>query len=114
MNLNQPKSLKRQSRPAPTDVRGELSTEQRAAISFIGALRRAGLDWSQPGVEDSLQVPTLTAAGLIGVKQQTLALWRCERMNALPHVQIGRRIFYRLGDLRRFVTSRTQQPRQAC
>src|SRR6185437_1131389 len=105
------------SRRRPTETAApvaNLSDEQRAAIAFVGGLQAAGVDWGRGGAGDEMLVPTLAAAGLLGLKQQTLALWRCDRMSGLPHVQVGRRIFYRLGDLRRFIANRTQQPRQAC
>jgi len=96
---------------APADG---LTREQRAAINFMGALHAAGLDGSsKAGVDQRMLVPPIVTAGLIGLRVQTLAVMRMERHADLPHVQIGRRVFYKLGDVLSFIERRTQQPRQA-
>ena len=59
------------------------SPEQRAAAEFIAGLQRAGLDLAKLGACDDMQVPALAAAGMLGVKRQTLALWRCTRSQPL-------------------------------
>jgi len=97
--------------PSATALVG--SPEQRAAAEFIAGLQRAGVDPAKPGVCDDLQVPALVAAGMLGIKRQTLALWRCTRSQPLRYVKVGRRVSYRLGDLRRFIESRTELPVQA-
>lgn len=84
------------SRKNPPDE--DVSREQQAAVRFLATIEAAGLKNDQ-----DMLVPSLAAAGLIGIKQQTLALWRCERKHNLPYIKSGRRIHYRLGDLRRFV-----------
>lgn len=89
------------------------SPEQRAAAEYIAGLQRAGVDPAKPGACDELQVSALVAAGILGVKRQTLALWRCTRSQPLRYVKVGRRVSYRLGDLRRFIESRAQLPVQA-
>jgi len=81
-----------------------VSAEQRAAVRFMGDLPE------QCAARDLLLVPTLAAAGLIGIKQQTLALWRCERQQDLPYVKMGRRVYYRFGVLQQFIESRTLRP----
>ena len=85
---------------------GDFSAEQRAAMRLMGELNKQGLG-NDPAARASLLVPTLAAAGLIGIKQQTLALWRCERQQALPYVKMGRRVYYRFADLQEFIESRT-------
>lgn len=99
----------------PHTAETEPSPEQHAAIKFMGALRAAGLDGGggTASIDANLLVPTLAAAGLIGIKQQTLALWRCERLHALPYVKVGSRVLYRFGDLRKFIDSRTLQSPKA-
>lgn len=87
--------------------------EQRAAAEFIAGLQRAGVDPTKPGACDEIQVSPLVAAGILGIKRQTLALWRCTRSQPLRYVKVGRRVSYRLGDLRRFTESRAQLPVQA-
>lgn len=54
--------------------------------------------------------PTLDAkqaAEFLGVQEQTLAAWRCNRKYPLPYIKVGRKIRYRLSDLERFLASRT-------
>lgn len=93
---------------------GDLTREQQAAIKFIGAMRAAGLDpEGEAGSVAGMLVPTLPAAGIIGIRQQTLALWRSERQHALAYVKVGRRVCYRYGDLRKFIDSRTLRPEAA-
>lgn len=91
-----------------------LTREQRAAIDFMGALHAAGLDGSsKASVDQRMLVTPIVTAGLIGLRAQTLAVMRMERHADLPHVQIGRRVFYKLGDILSFIDRRTQQPRKA-
>ena len=47
------------------------------------------------------------AAKLLGVSQQTLAVWRCERRYDLRYVKIGACVRYRRRDLERFLDERT-------
>jgi hypothetical protein len=84
-----------------------VSAEQRAAMKLMGALSEEGLGSDAAARASMMLVPTLAAAGLIGVKQQTLALWRCGRQQSLPYVKMGRRVYYRFADLQEFIESRT-------
>lgn len=43
------------------------------------------------------------AASYLGVAEQTLAVWACNRRHNLPMVKIGRRVMYRLSDLNAFI-----------
>jgi len=46
------------------------------------------------------------AADILGIREETLAVWRCTKRYPLPYVKIGRKVFYRGGDLKRFIESR--------
>ena len=47
------------------------------------------------------------AAQLLGVKRETLAIWRCCRRYNLPWCKIGRSVKYRRADIERFIEART-------
>ena len=47
------------------------------------------------------------AADLLGVKTQTLAVWRAAKRYDLPFVRVGNCIRYRLADLEAWLASRT-------
>lgn len=49
------------------------------------------------------------AAIYLGVKPATLAIWRSSGRYDLPYLKIGRLIRYRLGDLQRWVESRSRR-----
>lgn len=55
--------------------------------------------------EDRL-TPAETAA-ILGVKAETLCIWRCTRRYALPFIKISRKVFYRGADVQKFIESRT-------
>lgn len=46
-------------------------------------------------------------AELLGVKRQTLAVWRCTHRHDLPYIRVGKAIRYRLNDLERWLDERT-------
>ena len=46
------------------------------------------------------------AAELIGVRPQTLALWRSTQRYGLPYVKVGRLVRYRRADLEKWLESR--------
>ena len=48
------------------------------------------------------------AASVLGLAPGTLAVWRCTGRYDLAYVRVGRRIRYRVGDLRAFLERRTQ------
>jgi excisionase family DNA binding protein len=48
------------------------------------------------------------AASYLGLKPQTLDVWRSSGRYSLPFVKIGRRVFYRKSDLEAFIESRIQ------
>lgn len=47
------------------------------------------------------------AADFLGIRQQTLAVWRSTKRYPLPSVKVGRLVKYRLDDLREFVARNT-------
>lgn len=46
------------------------------------------------------------AADILGIREETLAVWRCTKRYPLSYVKIGRKVFYRGQDLRKFIDSR--------
>lgn len=48
------------------------------------------------------------AASYLGVKPETLDVWRSVGRYSIPFVKVGRRVFYRKSDLDGFIASRTQ------
>ena len=46
------------------------------------------------------------AAEYLGVKPQTLAVWRCTGRYEIPYLKVGRKIMYRLSDLDAWLDSR--------
>jgi excisionase family DNA binding protein len=56
--------------------------------------------------------PTVSAkeaAEFLGMKEQTLAVWRSSRRHPLPFIRIGRRIRYRITELETFLTQNTER-----
>lgn len=47
-----------------------------------------------------------TAAEYLGIKESTLAIWRCTRRYKLPYIKVGRLVQYRKSDLDAFLLSR--------
>ncbi len=58
---------------------------------------------------DDATVDPTTAAELLGVKPSTLAVWRCTGRRTLPFVKL-RKIRYRMGDLRAFISENRVKP----
>ncbi len=46
------------------------------------------------------------AAAILGVREETLAVWRCTKRYPLSYIKIGRKVFYRGKDLASFIESR--------
>lgn len=57
---------------------------------------------------EKLLTPAQTAE-LLGVKEQTLTVWRCTKRYPLAYVKVGRSVMYREADVRQFIESRLQQ-----
>ncbi len=49
---------------------------------------------------------TREAAERLGVKEQTLGIWRCVGRYNLPYCKIGRSVRYRAHDVEQFIQSR--------
>lgn len=45
------------------------------------------------------------AARILGIREETLAVWRCTKRYPLPYIKIGRKVFYRGEDLKNFIDS---------
>jgi excisionase family DNA binding protein len=52
-------------------------------------------------------MPPAAAAAYLGVKESTLAVWRCTKRYPLPFVKVGRLVQYRKSALDAFLASRT-------
>ena len=52
---------------------------------------------------------TQTASEILGVKPETLVVWRSTKRYDLPYVKIGRKVFYRENDVKNFIESRLVQ-----
>lgn len=50
------------------------------------------------------------AAEILGVRPNTLSVWRCTRRYDLPYVKVGRTVRYRLTDLQAFIEQSTVRP----
>ena len=55
---------------------------------------------------DKLLTP-VQASEHLGVSEQTLAIWRCNKRYPLNYVKVGRYVRYRYGDILAFVEHRT-------
>ena len=58
-------------------------------------------------VASSALMTSEEAAAYIGVKPQTISVWRTAGRYALPFVKVGRLVRYRKADLDRWLASRT-------
>ncbi|MCL1036462.1 helix-turn-helix domain-containing protein [Shewanella submarina] len=47
------------------------------------------------------------AASYLGLKPETLSVWRSCGRYSIPFIKVGRRVFYRQSDLDAFIASRT-------
>ncbi len=70
-------------------------------------------DHTAPGlaplpVDDATIIRAEEVPGFIGIARQTLARWRHEGNGPL-FVKLGRRVFYRSGDLKAWIEKRTRQ-----
>jgi hypothetical protein len=52
------------------------------------------------------------AARMLGVKEDTLAIWRCKRRYDLPFTRIGTAIRYDIRDLHAFIERRKVRPKK--
>lgn len=49
---------------------------------------------------------TAETSAYLRIKEGTLDVWRCTKRYDLSYVKIGRRVYYRLSDIQKFVESR--------
>jgi hypothetical protein len=61
-------------------------------------------------IDPSEPVPHSKAATALGVKADTLATWRSQGRGP-AFVKIGRRVFYRLNDLHKFIGAQWREPK---
>jgi len=47
------------------------------------------------------------AAEFLGIKEDTLAVWACNKRYNLPMIKVGRLVKYRISDLEVFIKART-------
>jgi len=59
----------------------------------------------KPATEDALLNPNETSA-LLGVTNGTLAVWRSTGRYQLPYLKIGRKVYYRRGDINAWLQGR--------
>lgn len=53
-------------------------------------------------------LPPEDAGAAIGIAPTSLAVWRSTGRYSLPFVKSGRKVFYRVGDLKEFLARRTK------
>ncbi|WP_312916842.1 helix-turn-helix domain-containing protein [Stutzerimonas kunmingensis] len=82
-----------------------MTTTHAANISAIKAeiAAQLGFDPKNPPVH----IDDKQAAGALGVKPTTLAVWRSTGRYNLPFLKVGRLVKYRLSDLAEFLARRT-------
>ncbi|CAL1241923.1 helix-turn-helix domain-containing protein [Candidatus Methylocalor cossyra] len=56
---------------------------------------------------DSKLLDKIDTAEALGVSTGTLSVWRSTGRHKLPFVKVGRKVFYRVGDLRAWLDKRT-------
>ena len=59
-------------------------------------------------IEQNRLLDEKATAELLGIKAPTLTCWRSTGRYQLPFVKVGRRVFYRLGDVQQWLDSRTR------
>ena len=59
-----------------------------------------------PTQTDSSPMTTKDAAAFLGLKPETLEIWRCSGRYALPYIKVGRLVRYRQRDLELWLEQR--------
>ncbi len=82
-----------------------MTTTHAANIEAIKAeiLAQLNCDPKHPPV----QVDDKSAAAVVGVQANTLAVWRSSGRYRLPFIKAGRSVKYRISDLAEFIANRT-------
>lgn len=74
--------------------------------AFFFALEDTKMHANMTSTTKRLLTPT-EAAEFLGIKPQTLAVWRSSKRYDLPYVRCGNAIRYKLSDLEKWLESRT-------
>ena len=74
-----------------------------APATALGRVQAVNLD----ALPDSHLLAPTEAGATIGVEASTLSVWRSTGRYNLPFVKSGRKVFYRVGDLKAFLERRT-------
>ena len=76
---------------------------ERSVRSMNQLIKLHGLEGGTAG-----RMTTVEAAEYLGVRAQTLAVWRCaKRYPELPYIKVGQHVRYRQSDLDKWLESRT-------
>ena len=70
---------------------------------------RFASDLNPPIPDNLILLTTAEAAALIGIRRETLAIWRCTKRYNLPFVRAGRLVKYRKSELIAFLESRSSE-----
>ena len=62
-------------------------------------------DQSRFQLPHSRLLSTAEVAEILGLRPNTLEVWRCTRRNHLPYVKIGSRVAYQLSDVLEFIAA---------
>ena len=68
-------------------------------------------DVAQKNLDPAALISTPAAAELLGVRAQTLEVWRCAKRYDLPYLKIGNGVRYRVSDLLAFLDRATVIPK---
>lgn len=69
---------------------------------------KEGLSVDLDALPDSHLLDDIDAAAVLDTSPGTLAVWRSTGRYALPFIKVGRKVRYRVGDLRAFLEKRTK------
>lgn len=64
----------------------------------------------RPAESDRQLLDPTETAKILGVKRQTLALWRATKRYPLPYIKVGRSVKYRRADVEAFLEGRRVVP----
>lgn len=66
---------------------------------------------AQKNLDPAALISTPAAAELLGVRAQTLEVWRCAKRYDLPYLKIGNGVRYRVSDLLAFLDRAVVRPK---
>ncbi|MCP4537307.1 MAG: helix-turn-helix domain-containing protein [Chloroflexi bacterium] len=61
-------------------------------------------------IQVSNLIPPNEAADMLGIREATLATWRCTNRYGLPYIKIGRMIRYEAAELMKFINRQRITP----